>query len=1208
MGSLVKSLELQGYKTFATSTEFRFADTVTAIVGPNGSGKSNIVDALRWVLGEQSYSLLRGKKTEDMIFAGSEQRARAGMAAATLTFNNESGWLPIDFSEVAITRRAYRDGQNEYVLNGQRVRLKDVSELLSKSGLAERTYTIIGQGLVDAALSLKAEERRRLFEEAAGIGLYRSRREEAFRRLETTQRNIERIHDILTELRPHLRSLERQAEKAREYERMKTDLRILLRDWYGYHWHRAQNELLQARELSLEKEIILENSRSEQERIDTQLGSLRRAITEVREKLRIRRRKFIDLQTEREKLLREIAVADERLRSIEEQSEIVQSEIFRSGTEVEQREKLLNKAIDYLEQQEVEFTEVKTQLTSAVDELHAAQAARLESENKLIGVRTNLSELQARRSYLEATLVGYSGQVELKTNELTTVGISLNTIEDKYLEHKNKLDQSLEELEKVKNSKARLEEKVRLLDDEKQLKENSINELEKLQNNLVNEQARLQSEIELLAKGTPGLTKGARIVIENADLLESGDQLGLLRESLIVPDRYRTAIAAALGDYMDIVILKDDKKLDEILDMLQVAGVRGALVPLNKLGLKRNRFALTDKIGVIGYASELVNYSPNIHTVVELLLGGVILVDNRKAAKQLVADHSSDNDRNRVQTDDLRVVTLDGEVFYSSGLILGGRYGQGGGLGIDQQVAKLENELITNKENLVKTKDLMQTEQASLDKLNNQEVQLKQELNDLNNHEGQIRKIRDRTAIDIERISAHREMLKEQNVSLEAAVQDDGRQIPGIKEELSHLDGLISKDREFISQKESEIEKIYPLLELQDHVTRWKTKSAVLERGIEDANRQIEERRAISERANADFAALHKRMTDLESSKIDIQKLKEKLVENEIIISQEILDLSGLIESAEHSLLEQESQQQDLLMKDSQARQAHNLAEHQYAQSRINHAQKQESLETLKHRIEDDFGLVEFEYSNGISGPRPLPIDGMVEQLPVVEELSADIEDELRIQRASLRRLGAINPEAQAEFHDINERFKFLTEQTEDLHAAETDIRDVITELDELMRREFHTTFNAVADEFGNIFTRLFGGGSARLVLTNPDDLTETGIDIEAKLPGRREQGLSLLSGGERSLAATSLVFALLKVSPTPFCVLDEVDAMLDESNTGRFRDLLDELSQNTQFVVITHNRNTVQVADVIYGITMGRDSSSQIISLKMDEVIEAVG
>ncbi|HEX6304337.1 MAG TPA: AAA family ATPase, partial [Anaerolineales bacterium] len=247
MPSRLKSLQLQGYKTFAARTEFEFAESITAIVGPNGSGKSNIADALRWVLGEQSYSLLRGKKTEDMIFAGSEQRPRASMASASVVFDNSDDWLPIDFSEVAVARRAYRDGQNEYLLNGQKVRLKDVSELLADSGLAERTYTIIGQGLVDAALALKAEERRRLFEEAAGIGLHRSRREESLRRLDTTQRNLERVQDILAEIKPRLRSLERQAKRAEEFEQVKSDLRQVLKEWYGYHWHKAQKELRDAR-------------------------------------------------------------------------------------------------------------------------------------------------------------------------------------------------------------------------------------------------------------------------------------------------------------------------------------------------------------------------------------------------------------------------------------------------------------------------------------------------------------------------------------------------------------------------------------------------------------------------------------------------------------------------------------------------------------------------------------------------------------------------------------------------------------------------------------------------------------------------------------------------------------------------------------------------------------------------------------------------
>ncbi len=278
----LKSLELHGYKTFASRTLFEFTGDITAIVGPNGSGKSNIADSLRWVLGEQSYSLLRGRKTEDMIFAGSEMRPRAGMASATITFYNEDGWLPIDFNEVSITRRAYRDGQNEYLLNGQKVRLKEISELLGRSGLAERTYTIIGQGLVDAALSLKPEERRRFFEEAAGIGLYRARREEALNRLDATRRNLERVQDILAELEPRLGSLEKQARRAMEYDRIRADLRLLLRDWYGFHWRRVQQEVVHCSEMVRAQEARLERARERHSEVEVQLDDLRGKLQALR--------------------------------------------------------------------------------------------------------------------------------------------------------------------------------------------------------------------------------------------------------------------------------------------------------------------------------------------------------------------------------------------------------------------------------------------------------------------------------------------------------------------------------------------------------------------------------------------------------------------------------------------------------------------------------------------------------------------------------------------------------------------------------------------------------------------------------------------------------------------------------------------------------------------------------------------------------------
>jgi chromosome segregation protein len=320
-------------------------------------------------------------------------------------------------------------------------------------------------------------------------------------------------------------------------------------------------------------------------------------------------------------------------------------------------------------------------------------------------------------------------------------------------------------------------------------------------------------------------------------------------------------------------------------------------------------------------------------------------------------------------------------------------------------------------------------------------------------------------------------------------------------------------------------------------------------------------------------------------------------------VAEQVRHLNQKIEPAETELVSVEQEQAVQQKAADLSRQQMSAIEHFHAQTRISLARRQEALNSLQRRIEDDFGLVAYEYVGQVSGPTPLPLQGMVEQLPLVHQLSPEVEENIKRQRAQLRRMGPVNPEAQAEYQEVRQRFEFLTEQVADLQQAEKDIRQVISELDELMKREFRKTFEAVASEFRQIFTRLFGGGSARLLLTEPDDLTATGIEIEARLPGRRMQGLSLLSGGERSLTAVSLIFALLKVSPTPFCVLDEVDAMLDEANVGRFRDLLRELSQRTQFIIVTHNRNTVQVADIIYGITMGRDSSSQVLSLKLDEV-----
>jgi chromosome segregation protein len=483
----------------------------------------------------------------------------------------------------------------------------------------------------------------------------------------------------------------------------------------------------------------------------------------------------------------------------------------------------------------------------------------------------------------------------------------------------------------------------------------------------------------------------------------------------------------------------------------------------------------------------------------------------------------------------------------------------------------------------------------------NERYQSAQELEKkLNTHYNQLE-------LQVEKFLRSFQWHQDQKIRYQSDIDNEMAEQVNIKVE---IEKLLAASRNFQAELDSKIADLdaLPLEELLAQNTYWNTNTAVIEQALLDSRNRQQEKIDRFQQLENNLDVLTNRSSQLE---LDIKTLNEKMIvcsEEETVIAGNIEELSSTVNPLEEQLSVLEREHNGLLSTDTEARQVLRTAEQQYTQVKINLAHRQESFETLRGHIENDFGLVSFDYTDSVSGPKPLPLDGMVEELPKVEVLSEELEDTIRQQKAQIRRMGAINPEAQNELQEVKERFEFLTSQVDDLLKAEGDIREIIAELDILMVREFLRTFDAVAQEFKQIFTRLFGGGSARLALTDPENMSETGIDIEARLPGRREQGLSLLSGGERSLTAAALVFALLRVSPTPFCILDEVDAMLDEANVGRFRDLLTELSEKTQFIVITHNRNTIQAASIIYGVTMGRDSTSQVISLQMDELGEEFG
>ncbi|MBA3075283.1 MAG: chromosome segregation protein SMC [Anaerolineae bacterium] len=1192
----LKALELHGYKTFASRVMFEFPGNITAIVGPNGSGKSNISDALRWVLGEQSYTLLRGKRTDDMIFAGSDQRPRAGMASASITFDNEEGWLPIDYSEVLVARRATRDGDNEYLLNKQRVRLRDVSELLAQSGLAERTYTIIGQGLVDAALSLRPEERRKFFEEAAGIGLFRSRREESLTRLDSTRRNLERVQDILSELEPRLRSLERQAKRAEEYDHVQADLQVLLRDWYGYHWQNTQKDLVRSKEILRNHEEKVKSARQKRLDIDTNVQTARTRLMQLREELNLWHTESAGIHSGREKISRDLAVLDERFRSLRDQEVSLRNDLNNNEEQsVVQKEKL-ESLIEEKTRLQGDLIEAQEQLKIAQTQLDVRQKEREKIEDQLRQARRLLSESESKQVQLKAHQRELTSRMESQSNTQLTLTNNIKNSASAFAEVSKQKEDAQKNLEVAQLTYEELQLTSAKHIDELHKKEEEEKHYFQELNRLESEHSRLKAQLDVLDQAEnalTGLAEGAKNLIQAAKAGKLKGQFKAISSLLEVPDELETAIGSVLGDQLDAILMDAATDPDEALDYLDLdTNGRAILVPTAWARSIEKIKEIKDQ-DVLGVAADLVGGSKELKPMLTVLLGQVLVVKNRVAAKRLLESIPQSG----------RIVTLKGEVFLGSGVIIAGKDKRASLVGRPRQ----RRELMDRIENVEGALDEHESKFGILkEAIQNLRATRQKEDQGLRTSRQEVEAC-ERTYQAAARGFDQQNQKNEWQQSQLVAINDD---IKKTTIELADIDKQIGSGTEKISEQTEVIREVNQQLrgvsleEFQTQVVHWNTSVAVVSRGVADAERRQAEYSQTVKQNQSSVENINLRLGVTASQLADSEKQKVILQKQELELNEAIAKLQVKIDPAEKELAEVETHYSKLQDDYTFAQQAETNAERSSTQSQLEVARIIESLENLRRKIEEDFGLVQLEYNADVTGPTPLPLEG-VNQLNNLSEIPQGLEDSINRQRALMRRMGAINPDAKLEYNEVKERFDYLTNQMADLRKADEDLRQIISELDDLMRTEFRKTFNAVAAEFKLMFTRLFGGGSARLILTDDENPTETGIDIEAKLPGRREQGLSLLSGGERSLTAVALIFSLLKVSPTPFCVMDEVDAALDEANVGRFTELLKELSQDIQFILITHNRNTVQVADVIYGVTMGRDSASQVISLRLDEISE---
>ncbi|MFL7813143.1 MAG: chromosome segregation protein SMC [Anaerolineales bacterium] len=1195
----LKSIELNGFKTFATKTNFEFADEITVIVGPNGSGKSNIADAVRWVLGEQSYKLLRGKKTMDMIFSGSEQRPRAGMASATITFDNSDGWLPIDFSEVSITRRAYRDGKNEYLINGQQVLLRDVYELLGQSGLAERTYTIIGQGLVDAALSLKAEERRSLFEEAAGIGLYRSRKAEAEKRLERTNRNLDRVEDILSELRPRLKSLQKQAVRAEQYDQVKDDLKVLLQEWYGYHWYRVQANLNEAKSLEAQYRLELEGAREKQAELDRQLSENQTRVQSQRSRLNTWHRELAEHHNQKENISRKRAIAEERIRSLEKRIQDLKTERIRLEEGVQAAQERYDRSREELESDQTSLNEYQEKTSQARKVLTEKRDQMTALENDAAAVKDALDQYNNQQIRLRSQLTERTEQLDRKRTRLASAEELISTARARFEEVDGRYQVLKKEYDQAAAARVKAEGELASIQSDREEGEKVRQDLFIQLSETKTEYSQFVAELNVLEQAEQklaGYADGAKLLITESRSGNIRGTLGTLSNFLDVPEDLERPIAAALGEYLDAVLLERGEDSDLALDILFKGSTKGVLLPLDRLVTLERPRVKGNIPSLIGIAADLVQAPPKYRPVVDLLLGRVFVLQDKRDLNRVLRD----------QPLGTKAVTLKGEVFYTTGEIVAGNESQANLLGRSRERKTWQTKIAASSKKVEELEDSLRQVDEKLADLNQQETKLKRDLTKaregLDALDAQYRQA------TLERNTAEQQVDWEstQHQTLIDEIQAEEDHIQQLRGDLEKAQTDINLTQEKFSKLSGDLRGI-SLDEEREQLAHWEMQVAVVERGVVDIQQRVEERQKAWEEARS---ALESNANLEKEYQKQISELSEEtsfLEDGEKTIQSEITELRTLIDETDLELSKDETDQQELQTNEADARRVLNQAERSYAQAEINLTRNREKLESIQERIREDIGLVELEYNKDISGPTPLPLDGYVQKLPVIKEIPKDLGNTIREQRNQLRRLGAINPEAQEEYHEVSQRHEFLTEQLSDLRKAEADLKEVIAELDVLMEREFRKTFNAVAGEFKEIFSQLFGGGKGQLILSDPEDLTGSGVDINVRLPGRRTQGLSLLSGGERSLIAAALIFSLLRISPTPFCVLDEVDAMLDESNVARFRKLIRELSSETQFIVITHNRNTVEVADVIYGIIMSEDSSSQVLSLKLDEVDEMI-
>ena len=1178
----LKSIEVQGFKSFANKIVFEFHNGITGIVGPNGSGKSNVGDAVRWVLGEQSAKQLRGGNMQDVIFSGTETRKPLGFASVAITLDNSDHKLDIDYEEVTVTRRLYRSGESEYLMNGVNCRLKDINELFYDTGIGKEGYSIIGQGQIDKILSGKPEERRELFDEAAGIVKFKRRKNTALKKLDEEQQNLVRVTDILSELTRQLGPLERQSETARIYLKKKEELKQLDVNMFLVEtsYIREQLKEVEAKYQAAQDELnqtqsVFEQTKTEYEELEKELEQLDEKIQQARELSSQNALKKQQLENDIQILREQIRAAHQSDQHYQERIAFIQQELSRREEEakghLEEKEQLEEKVKDISEKK----LEKQKKLEQLHGEIDGCSSQIEESKNEIIEILNQRASTKGKMQRYDAMLE----QIGIRKAALSQRVLKLKSDESEQTEiikaHQQKYQEISERMDELNQDYRKTEKEVTSL---RKLMDDQNKQLEAAQTSYHREASRLES-LRNMSERYEGYGNSIRRVME-----QKANQPGIhgvVADLIKVQKKYEIAIETALGGSIQNIVTDNDQTAKYLIEFLKRNRYgRATFLPLTNMRKSSfNNGAALKEAGVIGTADTLVESDAAYRTLLSQLLGRTLVVDTIDHAIAI----------GRKYNHSLRIVTLEGESLSPGGSMTGGAFKNSSNLlGRKREIEELEQSVVTLKQD-------MQKMQASISKNRDDRNVLRDHLSDLTE---QLQKLQ--LSQNTEKMNIAQAETKIREIrSGYGQLKSEGREIEGQIQEIKTNSSAIQAEMELSNAREKEQENLVNEKQaVLDTLQREEAERAKELNDIQIELSSIEQKRSFSQE-NIERIVQEERglREELEHIRISMEESSQDMEKKEA----DILEIQKTIQATGEAQLEDEKAMEAYLKKKEELNVQHKrfFNRRDELSSHISLMDKEcfrlnSQKEKLDERQENQINYLWEEYEITPSQASEYKMEEVPERTVIRKEI-AELKD-------SIRKLGNVNVNAIEEYKEVSERHKFLSAQHSDLVQAAETLKGIITELDEGMRKHFTEKFEQIRIEFDKAFKQLFGGGKGTLELMEDEDILEAGIRIISQPPGKKLQNMMQLSGGEKALTAIALLFAIQNLKPSPFCLLDEIEAALDDSNVTRFAQYLHKLTKNTQFIIITHRRGTMNAADRLYGITMQEKGVSTLVSVNLIE------